>query len=102
MKRFDSHGKRILTPRPVPPHRLPIRASHPLIREIWETLYTRDGVTIKGTARRAGIDECTLRGWRRGTSASLANVEAVLNVLGLKLVAVPVDSMLTKNTNDVS
>jgi hypothetical protein len=98
MKRFTARGKRILVP---PAQRLPVRAAHPLIREIWETIYERDDVTVKGTARRAGVDECTLRGWRRGTSASLANVEAVLNVLGFKLIAVPLDSMLTKSIRDV-
>lgn len=87
--RTTFRGKRILVP---PSQRTrQIRAAHPAVREIWETFDRDPNVTVKGTARRSGIDDSTLRGWRRGTSPRLADVEAVLNALGKKLVVVCVD-----------
>jgi transposase-like protein len=86
---YTPRGKRILTP---PFRARPIRAAHPAVRVIWEKFDTDPNMTVKGTARRSGLEDSTLRGWRRGASPRLADVEAVLNVLGLKLVVVSVDN----------
>lgn len=40
-------------------------------------------------ARRAGLCQDTISAWRRGSSPSVGNLDAALNVLGYRLVVVP-------------
>jgi hypothetical protein len=100
MPAFTARGKRILVP-PAQRHRfeVPVRYAHPAVRQIWLTLNARDDLTLKGVAKRSGVDQRTIRNWRRGASPKLADIEAVLNAMNLTL---RVGYMLTKNKDAVS
>jgi DNA-binding phage protein len=78
---------------------IPQRVAHPAVVVIWQTLNRRPELTLKGVARRSGLDVRTIRGWAHGVSPRLADIEAVLNAINLRLT---VESMLTVNTNAVS
>ena len=58
---------------------------HPLVRELWKGMnYNR--ITIRDVAERAGVAEKTVKSWRTQRSPNLTNLDACLNVLGLKLI----------------
>jgi transcriptional regulator with XRE-family HTH domain len=48
-------------------------------------LNARPELTLKGIARRSGVDHRTIRNWRNGASPRLADIEAVLNAMNLTL-----------------
>ena len=64
------------------------RKCHPILRPMWEAVNQR-GISHSEFARRAGVSSHAIRNWREGTSPTLANLEACLNTVGLKLVIVP-------------
>ena len=98
--RYTPRGKRILRPRAQQLRfAIPRRVAHPAVTVIWQTLNRRPELTLKGVARRSGVDVRTIRRWARGGNPRLADIEAVLNAMNLRLT---VDSMLTVNTNVVS
>ncbi len=57
---------------------------HPLMRSMWQAIHQR-GITYRELSRLSGVDTHTIRNWRNGTSPTIANLEAVLNVVGFKL-----------------
>jgi hypothetical protein len=89
--------KEVMKRRPVPGScrprlKQPVSTAHPAVNVIWQTLSDRRDLTVRGVARKSGVTEESMRKWRRGASARLADVEAVLNAMNLQLV---VKSMLT-------
>jgi hypothetical protein len=57
---------------------------HPLAQALWAAMNTRE-ITMAEMAERSGVGEHTLYAWRRGGSATVANMEACLRVVGLVL-----------------
>jgi hypothetical protein len=94
--RYTARGKRVLTK---DRFTIPQRVAHPCLVVIWQTLNRRPDLTLKGVAQRSGVDVRTIRGWRYGKSPRLADVEAVLNAMNLRLRA---ESMLTNDIRAVS
>ncbi|KRQ11643.1 hypothetical protein AOQ73_06090 [Bradyrhizobium pachyrhizi] len=76
-------GKRVLVP---PSQRPKHRAAHPVIGQLFDTIEERPDASLRQVSIKSGIDESTLRKWKRGASTTVANLEACLNVLGLKLI----------------
>jgi len=59
---------------------------HPFIRWTWQEM-NRQKASQEDVATRAGIASSTMRKWRQGVnSPKLADIEAVINALGGKLV----------------
>jgi transcriptional regulator with XRE-family HTH domain len=57
-------------------------AIHPAVRWIWEQM-NRQRASQEDVALRSGVCSSTMRKWRRGqNSPKLADIEAVINVLG--------------------
>lgn len=56
---------------------------HPLVRRLFEEM-RRQRVSPRDVAIRAGLGTSSVFNWRRHTP-TLANLEAALNVLGLRL-----------------
>lgn len=84
MPKGTSAGARLKGERPkfvVPGH-------HPLVHFMDDQLVIQR-VTATEAAKRAGIGQCVVSQWRRGVTPSIANFDAVLNVLGYKLAVVP-------------
>lgn len=57
---------------------------HPIVQRIFQEMLTQQ-VTYSDLADRAGITRETISAWRTRNSPSLANVVAVLGVLGYEL-----------------
>ena len=57
--------------------------AHPLVRRLFAEM-RRQRASAAVVAARAGISERTLKGWRHH-APTLQNLDAALNVLGLKL-----------------
>lgn len=71
------------TPRPsyhrnLPPH-------DPIVRRIFEEIDNQQ-VAMQDLADRAGVNRVTISAWKRRNNPSLANIQAVANVLGLEIV----------------
>ena len=61
----------------------------PLVQKLRQIINERR-YSVDGLARKAGVHRDTIHGWRRCKfSPSVANFEAVLNVLGYQLAIVP-------------
>lgn len=61
------------------------RFIHPFVRLMYDEM-CKQGVTQRGLAKRAGVDDGALRRWMRGdVSPSLITFEAVINALGHEL-----------------
>jgi DNA-binding phage protein len=58
--------------------------SHPVVRRVFEEMIAQQ-IGYADIAARSGVDRNTIRGWRTRQSPSLANAEAVLGALGLRL-----------------
>lgn len=65
---------------------IPVHA-HPLVKRFFRIMKVEQA-TYDQVARRAGIGPNTILKWRKHSSPSLLNFEAVLNVLGKKLIIV--------------
>ncbi len=62
------------------------KAVHPAIRWIWHQM-NHQRASQEDVATRSGIASSTMRKWRQGVnSPKLADIEAVINVLGGRLV----------------
>src|SRR5688572_11232400 len=62
-------------------------AIHPFVRLIWDEMNLQC-VSQEDVAIRAGVNPGTIRKWRNGTrSPRLLELEAVMNVLGMRIVA---------------
>lgn len=60
-------------------------AVHPLVRWIWKEM-NRQRVSQEDVAARSGVSSSAMRKWRKGTrSPKVADIEAVINVLGGKI-----------------
>jgi transcriptional regulator with XRE-family HTH domain len=69
--------------------RLPASNTHPLVKFLSHEM-ARQRATLSDVAERAGVCVKTISAWRGGDRApKLADMEAVLNVLGYDLKAVP-------------
>ena len=60
---------------------------HPVVATIFSEM-NRQGVTYWQMSKKSGLNEGTIKAWRRGNSPSLTNLEAACTALGLSLVAV--------------
>ncbi len=60
------------------------RKCHPLLRPMWQAIQQR-GISYNELSKISGVDAHTIRNWRNGTSPTISNLEAVLNVVGFKL-----------------
>lgn len=100
MKQYTARGKRILRP---PTQRIrfaiPQRVAHPAVMIIWQTLNRRPELTLAAVARKSGVTARGIRKWGKGGNPRVADLEAVLNAMNLRLT---VDSMLTINSDAVS
>ncbi len=62
------------------------KAVHPAVRWIWRQMNLQRA-SQEDVAARAGVASSTMRKWRQGiNSPKLSDIEAVINVLGGKLV----------------
>jgi len=62
------------------------RAVHPLVRWMWREM-NRQRASQEDVAVRSGIASSTMRKWRQGVnSPKLADIEAVINTLGGKII----------------
>ena len=69
----------------------PVRGVHPSIHILTDA-QNKAQMTTKALARVAGLSPHTISAWRRGDqSASIAGVEACLNVFGLRLDVAPLE-----------
>ena len=59
-------------------------SAHPAIKKVFAEM-KHQLVTISDVATRSGVNRVTISAWRKRNIGSLANVEAVLNVLGFNL-----------------
>lgn len=57
------------------------------MRQLFDEMHVQ-GATYAEMERDSGVSWTTLLRWRTGTLPTMANLEACLNVLGLKLIAV--------------
>lgn len=58
---------------------------HPIVAKIYD-LIIEQGITITDLDRRSGVSRSTISHWRSHPPGAWASLEAVLNVLGHKLV----------------
>lgn len=58
--------------------------AHPLVKRLFAEMELQQ-VGVADLAERAGVARETLSAWRHRQSPSLVNMEACLNVLGLRL-----------------
>lgn len=65
------------------PHAIPEK-THPLVARVFDVMNKRR-YTLEFVAKRSGVSESTIRSWRARNAPSLQNLEAVMNVLGLRL-----------------
>lgn len=69
----------------VPPKVVDGMAVHPLVRWVWKEI-NRQCTSQELVAKRAGVSSSTMRKWRIGVrSPRVAELEAVINVLGGKI-----------------
>lgn len=62
------------------------RATHAAVKALWDEM-NRQKASPLAVTRKAGVCDKTVRNWRNGTrSPKLAEIEACLNVMGLRLV----------------
>ena len=62
------------------------KAVHPAVRWIWRQM-NQQKASQEDVAERSGVASSTMRKWRQGiNSPKLADIEAVINVLGGKLI----------------
>lgn len=71
--------------------RLPVRASEPIVRELFDLIELK-GATHKELVQNAGLHMNALQQWfRNGRSPGVSNFNAVANVLGYRLALVPME-----------
>lgn len=76
---------------PNPPGNLPVpERAHPLIRTLVVEM-NRQKVSMYDIADRSGVPRQTIYNWRRGTVPNAANLDAAFNVLGFRLVPMPLN-----------
>lgn len=69
-----------------PPSKIPEKGKcHPFVRAIWVRIADEQAYQ-KEVAKRSGIHEATIRQWRERRAPGLAEIEAVINALGGRLV----------------
>jgi len=64
--------------------------AHPLVRRLFAEC-NEQRTTLSEVADRAGLRRCTMGDWGRRRVPKLPDIEAALNVLGLRLVVVESD-----------
>lgn len=64
--------------------------AHPLVKLIFRKI-NEEQFTLLDLAARSGVDRNTIVSWKKNRNPSLANIEAVLNVIGLKLKVEQID-----------
>jgi hypothetical protein len=62
--------------------------AHPLVCLLFETMRERR-ITVQEVADRSGVHRDTLRDWRKRHCATVENLEACFNVVGMTLQPVP-------------
>lgn len=79
------------TPRPLGwPTRLKVPShAHPIVRDLFREMI-RTNVPAAQVSLCAGLGEHTVAGWKH-SEPTLANLDAALNVLGLRLAILPLD-----------
>jgi transcriptional regulator with XRE-family HTH domain len=65
-------------------------AAHDAVRLLFDVANTI-GMGVTDLADRAGVNRSSIRMWRRNRSPGVDNLEACLNVIGYRLVAVKID-----------
>ncbi len=70
-------------------HRIDASRAHPLVRRFYE-LVLEQQMSLTEVAKKAGIHSYTMSRWRTHNSPTVESLEAVLNVLGYRLVVRPV------------
>jgi hypothetical protein len=78
--------------------KIKIQTRHPAIAALFSAIAT-SGMRDAHVARRAGISANALVDWKKMHDARITNLEACLNVVGLRLVVVPLE-MTTPPAND--
>ena len=69
---------------------VPLRG-HAAVKALF-VLMEESGVTVNQLAKEAGIYYNAMYRWKTGHGATVDNLEAALNVLGYRLVVVPLDT----------
>lgn len=75
---------------------LPAHA-HPLVKVLIAEM-NRQRMSMHRLAEVSGVPRQTLYGWRRRSTPNVANLEAAFGVLGMTLVPVPIESVLSGQT----
>ena len=68
-----------------------ISRAHPLVQE-FRALAEKQRMSLTRITMEAGLGERTISGWSIDRSPTVANLEAALNVIGYRLVIVPVET----------
>lgn len=77
------------------------KAVHPIVRWIWRQM-NHQRASQEDVAARSGVSSSAMRKWRQGlNSPKLSDIEAVVNVLGGKIV-VRIDDDLGTTTEEGS
>ena len=69
--------------------------AHPFVRLLFRQLNSQHCTMIE-CAEKAGLWPQTIGGWRDRRNPTLPNIEAALNVMGTKLVAMPISPDLDR------
>lgn len=59
-------------------------AAHPLVRKLIEEM-NKQQIGLLDMADRSGVNKNTIKDWRTRTVPTIDNIEACLNVVGLRL-----------------
>lgn len=76
--------------------KLPTNA-HPVVHTLF-TEMNGQMTTMAEVAERSGVNAHTIRGWRGRWVPTVANLDACLNVLGLRLAVVPINGPMPRPT----
>lgn len=59
--------------------------AHPLVKRLFEEL-NRQRIPLSRVSCEAGVNEATIKNWRKRQRATLENIDAVFNSLGYRIV----------------
>lgn len=91
MKRdYDEARISVQVPYPFFRHIATPDGTHPLVRPLIARC-NELRMPMSEVCRRAGLDDQTLEKWRKTTNPTVINLEAALNVVGLRLAVAPID-----------
>jgi transcriptional regulator with XRE-family HTH domain len=71
------------------------RTAHPLIQRVFERANELK-LNYDAIAEASGVDEKTIMRWKQNVEPGVGSLEAVLNALGMELVAVPAEQVQTR------